>query len=722
MNILFHTPFYIILLCIISAIGISFFVYRYTIPPVSSAKRYILIFLRSIALSLLLLLLCEPLLTMFSTSVVKPSVTILVDNSFSMSLTDATGNREQQLRSLISHSSLKKFSSVADINYYSFSQKVKPLQMDSLLINGTTTDISSALHFIKEKSATNVQSIVLLSDGNYNTGVNPLYQAERSSIPIFTVGIGDSTEQKDIAVQKMFVNSIGYVESKIPVDATIKVSGFANQKLTVSLLEDGKSIAQQTITLSSQNTIIEYPLQFSYVPKKEGTKKLSVRVSSLQNEITEKNNTKSSVIKILKMKMKVVIVAGAPSPDVSAIEQSLQRDNNIESTVFLQKNDGTLFTIQNSQQITNFLQTLSQSDCIILCGYPNNATTNSLQLIADVVKKRSLPIFFVDGRTVNVQKLRTIESLLPFTIIKDKTTEQEVFASIPKKQQEHILNKIESNEFSVWEKLPPIFSSFSIYKTKPEATLLASTKIQNITIQNPLIVARNINNTKSFAVLGYGIYRWKLLASNSQETSDFFNAWISNTIRWLTTREQSQQFRVEPSAETFTQGEPVEFTAQVYNENYQPVENAEVQLTAKSLSTQQQYEMQFSSLGSGRYEGSFENLPEGEYSYKATGLYNNKSIESGEGRFSVGEQSIEFLDTKMNISTLRQIADVSGGKYYSVAEFEKLIDAVSVLQTMKPQEHTAHSEFELWNLSSVLSVIVLIFSVEWFLRKKSGML
>jgi hypothetical protein len=41
---------------------------------------------------------------------------------------------------------------------------------------------------------------------------------------------------------------------------------------------------------------------------------------------------------------------------------------------------------------------------------------------------------------------------------------------------------------------------------------------------------------------------------------------------------------------------------------------------------------------------------------------------------------------------------------------------------MKSEEQSTTSEFELWNLPALLSVVVALFGVEWFIRKRSGML
>jgi hypothetical protein len=76
----------------------------------------------------------------------------------------------------------------------------------------------------------------------------------------------------------------------------------------------------------------------------------------------------------------------------------------------------------------------------------------------------------------------------------------------------------------------------------------------------------------------------------------------------------------------------------------------------------------------------------------------------------------------MNKALLQQIAAASGGEYADGGEFDRLIHDLAARPFMKPEEQFTTSEFEVWNLPLLLSVIVALFGIEWFIRKQSGML
>jgi hypothetical protein len=720
LSLSFQIPWYVFLLAAALGIAISFYVYRTTVPPVPLFTRYLLTGLRALALTLLILALCQPIFTLTRHSTVKPEIAVLIDNSLSMTLTDGSGNREQMLRSMVAGKALKSLSTAANLEFFTFSPSLHGVAVDSLRLDGSSTDIASAFRSLKNKAVPQLKAVLLLSDGNYNSGENPLDEVEKTSVPIFCAGIGDSLEQKDIAVQKLVTNSIAYVQSTVPVDATIKVTGFENRNLSVSLLEDGKQLDQQVITLppSSSSRTAEYPVHFIFSPTTEGVKKYTVSVTALEGEVTKKNNSKSVFVKVLKNKMRVAVIAGSPNADVSAIVQGLHADPNIETSLAVQQPNGQF----NGQQLSQFAG-LSSAECIILIGFPTETTTpSSMQLISNTVAARGMPLLFIASRTLDLHRLKELGTILPFTIVSDRIDEQTVFPNILPQQQYNVLVQASETSSFDWTKLPPLYSSLGTFRAKPEALVLSTTRVHGVAIDNPLLVSRSVMHAKSFAVLGYGVWRWKLLAGASSETEKFFDPWLSSIVRWLVTRDDNKELKVEPSKEVFSQGEAVDFLGQAYNANYQPVDDADIHVEATARSSRQRFETILRPLENGRYEGEIEALPEGDYSFTAAAKAGGADLGRSEGRFSVGEQSIEFADTKMNKAILQQIAATSGGEYADGGEFERLIHDLAARPFMNSDEHVTSTEFEIWNLPALLSVIVALFGLEWFIRKRSGML
>lgn len=78
----------------------SFYVYKYTLPPVSQIKRILLASLRGIALILLLFIFFEPILSLTKKEISEPVNLIFIDNSKSILIEDGT-DRESTVKAVL---------------------------------------------------------------------------------------------------------------------------------------------------------------------------------------------------------------------------------------------------------------------------------------------------------------------------------------------------------------------------------------------------------------------------------------------------------------------------------------------------------------------------------------------------------------------------------------------------------------------------------------------
>ncbi len=716
LSLLFHLV--LLLLAVVCSIMLSLFVYRSTVPPVSFVKRYMLISLRSIGLLLLFLLLGEPLLSLVTHSVDQPVVAVLVDNSQSMAITDRAGRREDILKSILHSDIWKKINKEGRLTYSIFDAKVRNLKAitdDSLTFKGEATDIAEALKSVKQTSASsNLKTVVLITDGNSTIGMNPLYEAEEIGVPVFIVGIGDTIEQKDLLIRKVLTNEITYAGTKLPVNVTVHSAGFGGEQVKVSLRNGATILDEKSLTLDSGTR--DYIIPLSFVTEKEGMQKFTAEVSNLPGELTLQNNRMSFFIKILKSKLRVALIAGAPNQDAAFIRRAITNDKNVELNPFIEQNDGQFF-----ENILNE-DALKTVDCIVLVGFPTeHSDPRSLQMILDA-SALAKPFLIILSRTIDFGKLHALDQLLPFNVENGTSNELQIFAAIPETQRNNPILKISANSDNVelWSKLPPVFRQQGNFRSKVESEVLATVRLQSTTLTDPFIVARNVNKKKSIAVLGYGLWRWNMLSDAGNGTDQMLDHFMSNAIRWLTTQEDSRRIRVQSSKHIYTTQDAIEFIAQVYDDNYQPLDDANIEVRVQNGS--ETSSILLNALGSGQYQGEFESLREGDYKFIATVMANGAAIGNDQGTFSVGGLNAEFLDTRMNKPLLQQIAAQTGGRYYDSNNFSSLANDVTALPDFKPRDKSKSAEIEIWNSRWMLMLVVFIFTLEWFLRKRNGML
>jgi hypothetical protein len=203
------TPLYAVLLVVLAA-GLSFLFYRVTLPQVTRTRRIILGVLRGTALALVLLMLLEPVLRTSFDITHPPVVAILADRSASMTIVDRTGDRAEGTRKLLREIVPRAIPSGVETLSYTFGATLRgPLekQLDSLW--DEVTDIAGAfLGLAHERERANIRAVIMVSDGMYTKGENPVYSALALDVPVIAVGVGDTAQQKDVLVSRVTANDV----------------------------------------------------------------------------------------------------------------------------------------------------------------------------------------------------------------------------------------------------------------------------------------------------------------------------------------------------------------------------------------------------------------------------------------------------------------------------------------------------------------------------------
>jgi len=707
--------FLLLLAGALAAFGLARFSYRTTVPPVSPAIRYVLLVLRAAGLFFLLFFIGEPLLSILQTEHRPPVTAVLVDVSRSMTISDPSGTRSQRVLDILQTDAIRNLESIGSTRYIAFSDEPRELEenaSDSILFKGDQTNITDALRFIRQQALTeNIQSIVLISDGNNTQSPSPIFDVEALTLPVFAIGIGDTSDQKDVLVRKVTTNSLVYSGNRVPVHIQVRSSGAQDERVEVTLRHSSGVLDRQLLSL--EPGIREYPVTLSYVPAGKGIQRYTVEVTGIPGELTGRNNRTGFFVKVLESKMNVVLLAGGPSPDVAFIRRILEADSNITVSPYVEQGGGSYY------QSTPGAGSFADQDCMLLVGFPSPSTPRPVIDLVLQAAERGAGILYIPSRTIDFGRLATIASVLPVNIGNPTHEEQAVFPHLPASSATSpLLNLPTGFPSDVWSRLPPLYTFPAEIRAKPESKVHAGTRIRTVITGKPLLVSRNVNRKKSIALVGYGFWRWTMLAEPS--STGILDALISNCVRWLTTREEDSKIRITASKETYTVGEPVEFSGQVYDETFRPVEDARVSLILSGA--EQAFNLSMRDLGNGHYDGQVHGVGEGDYTFAATVQKGGQTLGRVIGSLSIGESNAEFLETRANYLLLRQLAARSGGRFYPSEDIQDLGHDVGLLPDRRSKEVVHSEEFALWNLHWSLAFVILLFSLEWIIRKTRGML
>lgn len=695
---------------IILIIVYTLFVYRYTIPVISGKLKFFLATLRIFSLVSVFFLIFEPIITIKSREIFEPLNLIFIDNSKSISYNDKI-NRKDVVKDFFKEIAGKKI--IANSEFFSFGSNVKKIgknNLDIFKFNETSTNFSQ-ITGVSEFVEKNIASVIILSDGCINDGSNPIYNFEKLNKPVFTICLGDSTTKKDIRIENFFCNEYVYANTPTTVSANIVNNGFEGSNAAVKLFEDNVFITEKNIILNSagfQSVI------FDYMPQKSGEKKISISVQSFEEEENKTNNTKVSFINILDNKIKIILISGYPSADLSFIKNSLALDTNLTINTITQIGSNKYLENVNIQRL------LDNNDIYFLINWPTSET--SVDLIKEVLKRikdKNKAFCITTSNYVDPLKLSLLNEEIPFITGKAGSnflTVQPVISS--EEINNPILQNFSNNLKKEWEELPPVLMPDWNIKPKPEGKVLAFIKVNNVTLSNPLIITKKIGNKRNIAILASDLWRWKLQKPYS--SSGLFDRLILNIVKWLNASNDKKQVTIKTNKKFFSQGEKIFFNAEVYDESFNPVTNAEV--IVKISMNGEESKVILDHINNGLYEGYFQSNKIGDCSFTGIAKIGDKEIGKDGNRFNIGDLDIELLNPQPDANLLKLISHQTNGKFYYNNNFNEVFSRIEQLLNKSKKEKIIIKEFQIWTNEWLLFTIILLVSVEWFIRKREGML
>jgi len=710
---------WLLVLSLILAGALTYWSYRATVPTLSAQWRWLLGSLRFASLALICFLLLKPIVRHLNETERPPILAVLVDDTQSMRVvsggTDDTSTQavRNRLRPALTPL-LDDLPGTARV--FAFDRELRALSsspLDSLTFSGARSDLGAALQGVTEAlQGENLKGVAVLSDGQYNSGRNPARVADRFSVPVHTITVGDTTRRRDLQVRRVATNDLAYVDTEVPVRMTLGTEDLGGTSTTVSLRQAGTVLDARDVSLPTGTA--ELSVDLSYRPERAGLQQLTVRASAVDGEATTRNNVRSFSQRVLENKRQVLLLGAAPSPSFAALRRVLDGDANTTVTARVPRKDGSFYG-------GPLPDTLDRYDVIVSAGFPSTPVPDdAVQRVARQLQDGTAGLFFLDRQT-DISAWRTYFSdLLPARPQSTRLTFSEASFAPVEAERSHPVFQFEETDLSLFKRLPPLTVPSTAWTPSPDATVLADAVRPALSQNSPLLVVRRRAGQRTAALLGTDTWRWATLSADLQTADPLWPGLVSNLLRWVAIQNDDRQVRVQPASTTFEGDIPVAFTGQVYDGSMTPVSEATVNVTITD-STGTEYPHTMEPLGTGQYELNVGSLPEGTYRYAAVARQAGRSLGRDQGQFSVGALRLEYQQTRANSVLMQQIATRSGGTAYSATEAPTLPADLAASSSFSSTVVTETTEAELWRTSLFLAVILTLLAAEWTLRKRFGL-
>ncbi|MDE0637110.1 MAG: hypothetical protein OXI43_14830 [Candidatus Poribacteria bacterium] len=756
-------PGLLIFVLMVGLVAATIWAYRSTKGRTGRVFRGFLIVLRTIVLCFLAFCLLKPFLTIYQNNPDDSYLLVMVDRSKSMQITDSDDgeSRLNQVNQLLFGENPEDGGGLIDklnankfkVRLFGFDTEAKRIENVALpSADGENTNIPKALNeALEDLQGIPLSGIVLCTDGVDRSGTDMAklaMQVRQRKAPIHTVGIGSEEGVPDIELVK--VDAPRSAEEDFPVDisATVKRTGNTRKKATIHLIENGRIL--ETVPVSMKNETTRVPLKFT--PRQPGTRKYEVQVLPEADEVIPQNNTKTFILKVAPTKRVKILFVSKPFWGFKFIKRALQDDPNIILTDRFLTSDQSFGGTQGAAgQDFKFYpdskDTLFDFDAIIFGNIDASKFTRSqLENTVEFVRTRgggflmlggthSLGNSEVDGSYLNTP----IAELLPIELelgVRPKPLPENLPPSqMPRTKGFKLqlttegktdpLMELADNpteNLQHWNNMPALFGYSKVKRAKAGATVLAEHPSDRNEFGNRILIAtHNYNAGRVMVFTPNNSYRWHTIPEkengNHHRFNDNHHRFWRQVAKWLTTAPKSS-LEINLMKTEYTLKEPVVIEVTAMDKTFTVTNEAKLRaVIVDETGTRREFPLEQVLGKDGLYTARFIPNRYGEYTVTATGTLHGEDLGKQQALFEVKPSYAEFSDASLNVPLLTNLADMSGGKYYPVEAADQLVNQISLVESATSQI----TDIDIWDLPLIFGTILMLLGLEWFLRKRGGL-
>jgi hypothetical protein len=728
--------------------GLVLGTYPSRIRSFPTMKRRLLLGLRLVAATVLLFAMLRPALEFSEIDEHGAQLVFLIDHSRSMNTPDGPAGvaRGQQLRKTIEDigPSLKALREKVDIRFIEFAESSKTVEALSPTDDGPFTAIGQAIDELrKEDQSKRLAATFLLSDGAQRaTGdidVDPRAAARRfaaqKSVPIYTTIFGTpeiSTTGSDIAVEDLLVNPLTYERKIEVVKARVRMVGAAGRTVRVKLMiEDraGKKPGEPgewkdapvsldtktSVELTPTENAIAQPVQLSFVAMTPGEFKIALVAEPLPGEVKTTNNQLETLITVTKGGMSV-----AYFDRLGRTEQKFIRRIN-ETRIRLDwiadpKRDASLFEkgkydvyilgdlpasafrTANKDLLDDFAARVREGAGLCLLGGELNYSTGGY---AGTELGKLFPVKLdgaarPPGQIDPTQQLRKKIQMLP-----TETGEN------------HFLMIIDpNNNDQAWRALPKLNGATRLVPANASTEILAESGDGD-----PLLLATDVGRSRVAALAVDETYLW-FLSGHGAVHQRFWQ----QLLLWLAHKEQDsdQALRVVVDPRNFAPGGKVPILVSLHDKKNQPVPEAEFQVEVQGPNNTKPVAIAAQKNAAGATAEFVCPAVPGDYWVSARALVGGKSIGlPATTRFIVESRDPELDNPASDPDLMAEVAELTGASVVPPEKLGTFLD--DLLKSGISTELTRNRLVNLWDNWPLMLIFVGLMSVEWFIRKRNGL-
>lgn len=647
--------------------------------------------LRATVIAALAWLIVAPLFQHIAYTLEKPIVVIAQDNSLSIDHEPSGFNRDlyvehmKQLKAALE----KDY----DVKTYHFSDSVKP-GFDFKNLGKLTNAAQLVSQLNEEFQNRNLGAVIVATDGLFNSGGNPISMLNTLSAPVYTVAMGDTIPQKDLLIANLNYNQLVYLDNDFPLEVEIQAYRAKGETALLSVFQGANLVARQAVNINLDE--FDKTISLKLHAAKPGLQQYTIRLSELKNEITLKNNEQKILVDVIDDRQKVLIAAAGPHPDISALKQAIELNKHLEVKVALAEE----------------LNKLNLTDYGLIMLYQLPSSSFNTAAFDARLKQFKASVFYILGAQTDLNEFNRVQAQVGVSLLNNAL--EESYSKLSGDFSLFQLSDYAQKQIGLFE--PLLVPGLKTTINGDAKILLTQRKERQA---DPQLFFIEQGTEKAGFLIGEGLWRWRLEETKAGKEPLAFNELIAQTMQYLSAKADKRKFRVYTDKTDFDENERIQLNALLYNDAYQPINTPDVSLELKDEQGKV-FNFVFARQAS-VYQLDAGLLPPGSYTYQGTTTLGKQNF-TANGAFFVNPLTAEFQQTVADHQLLYTMSAQTNGKMVMPAQVMEIVKLIKTNDQVKTLSLEDRRYEELINFKWIFVLILMLLTVEWFIRKRNGVL
>ncbi|MAS95428.1 MAG: hypothetical protein CMO55_19690 [Verrucomicrobiales bacterium] len=666
---------------------------------------------------------------------------VLADNSQSMDTKDAPGDLSRwETATKLASQTLEGTDSPNQADFFAFHADLIPVEekeFSSLSPDGEQTDLveaaDSLLTLARNRSGKFKGSIVI-SDGRQTIKTPDMeriaLRARASESPFYILPVGGEVKPVDLILESTRRQFVAFAGQETTVSARVSAQGLGPVRPVIELHgPQGEEIETRQIELSGDE---EREVRFTFPALPAGVHLLEFRTSEWPGERVTSNNSQSFTLTVLDGTTKIFMAEGVPYWDSKFLAQMIRNQKNMDITSVYRLASDRFFRVATGDErpaeesgniFPASMEDLSQYDIIVFGkGAEYFLDESRLALLNEYVRDRGGAVLFTRGKPYR-STFEGLEFLEPATWgdrIRQPLTPQPTSSGEAAGLFGDLLPGIGD---PVWQELPSLQESYQCLELKSftEVLLEGRWSLDGKEQTVPLLMSRRFGRGMTVMLNADGLWHWDFFPSDRGVEGQYEEFW-GQLIQWAITFSEflpGQDLSLNLDQSVVRPGELIGARIGFRGESTEESPANPAIRIIREDKVIREVPAARPSETSVRWEAGITLSEPGNYRIQA---FNESDPEKPGPSLPVTvlPPPSETDELSADPEFLRAFAELSGGR---LIEEHEISEIVSLLSTREKQIERSKAVWDpAWDHWWCFSIVLFIASVEWFTRRRSGLL